>query len=370
MKLNIDDEFKNFLKIILNAAKQSKKRIFIVGGAVRDFYLNLPVKDYDLILEGNAIEFSSNLGAEIAVKSIHNDFGTVKLQYKDREFDLASTRLESYPCNGCLPVVDKIGVSIEKDVLRRDFKVNSMYFEIIDVDNFKLIDLTNGIDDIKSKKLSVLHDKSYLDDPTRIFRGLMFKYRFGFDFSDIDKVLINNCISCINRENMSRDRLLAVFKKSLEYPFGLVMFKEIVNKKYYKIITNSEISVDFGLIEEIIEKFCLGFAEFSQFCEDIIVLRQINTESNPDYRLFSGFNNVDLAYYYYLTKNPKVMSYLKIKDIKPILTGKDLINLGYEQGKIIGEILDKLLIYEQNNPELKLSISEEINWVKSLFPLN
>ena len=370
MFLELNDEFKTFLTIIFDKAKTLNKRLFIVGGAVRDYYLNLPVKDFDLILEGNSIDFVQSLPPEITIKSIHKDFGTVKLLYNGAEYDLASTRTENYPYNGCLPVVDKIGVSIEQDSKRRDFSINSMYFEVLDKLNFKLFDPFCGSKDIENKSLCVLHDKSYLDDSTRIFRGMAFKYRFGFDFSEHDKELIKECIETINPENMSYDRLLNVFKKSLMYPFGLVMFKEIIEKKYYKIITKSDLKPDFELIKQVIEQFEMNYTEFADLCEKIVTEQNTFIDQNPDYKAYSNLNKTDLAYYYYQSHDKNVITYLKIKDIKPLITGDDLIKSGYKQGKIIGEILDCVLNYKRANKDKNFTKNDEMEFVKTFFPLN
>ena len=125
MKFIFNDKLNNFLKIITKNAQKQNIRVFFVGGIVRDYLLNAKTLDLDLLVEGNAIEFAKSLPDEISINSIHKDFCTVKVGYQDLEIDIASSRTESYPYSGCLPVVDEVGVSIEKDVLRRDFSVNS-----------------------------------------------------------------------------------------------------------------------------------------------------------------------------------------------------------------------------------------------------
>ena len=158
MKLNFDNEIENLLKLITKNAQEQNLRVFFVGGVVRDYFLNLENKDLDLILEGNAIDFSSKLPPEIKIKSIHKDFATVKLQYKNSQIDLASTRVEKYPFYSCLPSVVRVGVDIKKDVARRDFTANSLYLELSIKNNeicYKLIDLVDGVNDI-NKKIGVI----------------------------------------------------------------------------------------------------------------------------------------------------------------------------------------------------------------------
>ena len=233
MNFQFDKKTNNFIKIILKNALSQQIRVFFVGGIVRDKLLNMPTLDIDLLILGNAIEFSKTLPKEIKIKSFHEDFCTVKLQYEDIEIDIASSRVESYPFSGCLPVVEEIGVKLEKDVLRRDFAINSLYCELglfEDKISYKLIDLVHGLDDIKEKKLRVLHNNSYIDDPTRIIRGLGFKYRFGFDFSCYDKELIEKYFQNVTYSNMSIDRNKKVIKQVLNSSFQQEIFKELVEQ--------------------------------------------------------------------------------------------------------------------------------------------
>lgn len=162
--LKFESDLENFLKIIIKNAHMSNVRVFFVGGVVRDTILKRDIEDFDLILEGNAVEFAKKLPKEIEIKSIHDDFKTVKVLYKNKTIDIASTRLEEYPYCGSLPVVTKIGVDIKEDSNRRDFTINSMYFELNLKDDeitYTLHDFHNGLEDIEKKCLQVLHEKSY-----------------------------------------------------------------------------------------------------------------------------------------------------------------------------------------------------------------
>ena len=274
MNFNFSDNINDFLKIIAKNAQAQSKRVFFVGGIVRDKILGVDTFDIDLLFEGNAIEFAKKLPPEIQIKSLHKDFCTAKVVYQNIEIDIASSRTENYPYSGCLPVLDEVGVAIEKDVLRRDFSVNSLYAQIKLIGNelkFELIDLVNGLEGIENKTLKVLHKKSYIDDPTRIIRGLGFKHRFGFDFSQVDKDLIANYLSKIDYSNMSHDRNLKVFKKVLELKFQDEIFKEIINKKYYKLINPDELNLSFKKIEEITKTFDLSIKQKAEFYFELLM---------------------------------------------------------------------------------------------------
>lgn len=370
MEFKFDKRIENFLKIILKNAQKIGLRVFFVGGIVRDNILNIKTSDIDILVLGNAIEFAKNLPDEIKVASIHKDFCTAKVEYEDIQIDIASSRTELYPYSGCLPVLDSVGVCLEDDVLRRDFTVNSLYCELKLIDNeiiYELIDLVNGLVDIKNKILKVLHNKSYIDDPTRILRGLDFKYRFGFDFSKNDKKLICEYLNNINYENMSKDRVLKVLRKILKSDFQHDVFREIIENKYYKIIQKKSLELDFDKIYSINKGFNLNH---SQICDFYLLLIEDNDidKKNINSKLdlqkeFSKYDLANLAYYYYKTNDSNVLEYFKIKDVKNIISGADLLNLGYKQGVELGNILNSLLDFKINNPSILKSKQDELNWV-------
>ena len=374
MKFDFPKLTQNFIKIIAKTAQANNVRVFFVGGMVRDYYLNREIKDIDLIVNTNAIELSKKLPDSVKIKSIHEDFATVKLEYNNIDIDLASTRSEHYPYSGCLPVVDEIGVDIEKDVQRRDFTVNSLYAEIKIVKDetvYEVIDLTGGISDINKKILKSLHNNTYIDDPTRIFRGLNFKYRFNFDFSKEDKVLINQYLSNINIEKASTDRIVAVLKKTLSSEFQDEIFEEIVEKKYYKIINNKDIKPDIKRINALSKDFSVDRNQKAQFYLDILLSNKIEIPVVQDkvakYKYFAGLDCINraLLFYFYPDFCEKDCLNTRI-----YTTGKDLIQNNYPEGKQIGIILDKILEKKLANPKLLLTLQDELNWVKNNFPLN
>ncbi len=393
MEFNFDKTTNEFLKTLILCAREQNIEIFFVGGIVRDNVLNIQndeIKDIDLIVAHDAIKFAKTLekkSSQIKIKSIHKDFSTVKIKYKNKCYDLASTRSETYPYSGCLPKVTDIGVDIKKDSTRRDFTINSLYCKL-DIKNnkitYKLIDLDNikGQKDIKSKTLRVLHDKSYIDDPTRIIRGLGFKYRFGFDFSEHDKELIEQYYNIINddmRQNQSKDRILSVFKKVFDNEKQDKIFNEIIKKKYYKILYNDELNVDFKKINNIIKMFdldddnCPKSEQKAEFYYNIIKNEEIEKH---DFGLlieiekfFSKLKKSQIAYYYYKTEDKSALDYSKLKKIELFISAKTLLEEGYAQGKIIGEILNDLLKEKFNNPKTLSTKEKELCWVRKNYPV-
>src|SRR5574344_119097 len=185
-------------------------KLYYVGGIVRDEILGYDSLDVDLIYEGNAIEFARDNNLQIVQKN--EPFGTVRVKINGKSVDIASTRCETYPKAGHLPKVFDIGCALKDDVKRRDFTVNSLYKS---VNTDKIIDFTNGINDLKNKKLKVLHKQSFVDDPTRILRALKFRMRFGFTLDTETRQLQEKYLKNINYD-MSYKRI----KKELVELFG------------------------------------------------------------------------------------------------------------------------------------------------------
>ncbi len=161
-------------------ADEEEAGLYLVGGVVRDLLLKRSNWDLDLTMEGDGIAFSRlvarRYGAGVAV---FERFATARLTMSDgAKVDIASTRRESYAGPAVLPEV--CPARIEEDLLRRDFTINAMAIELNAAGWGRLHDPYGGQDDLKAKIVRVLHAKSFMDDPTRVFRAIRFAERFGF----------------------------------------------------------------------------------------------------------------------------------------------------------------------------------------------
>jgi tRNA nucleotidyltransferase (CCA-adding enzyme) len=148
--------------------------VFVVGGAVRDLLLGLGRADLDVVVEGDAAALAARLGAEPVE---HERFATAKVEFDGHEIDIAGAREETYPQPGALPEVSP-AADIEADLARRDFSINAM---AIPLDGEpRLIDPHRGRSDLEAGLLRVLHDRSFVDDPTRAIRAARYAARLGF----------------------------------------------------------------------------------------------------------------------------------------------------------------------------------------------
>ncbi len=169
-------------------------KAFMVGGLVRDLFLNYENYDIDLVVEGDGIRFAEELAREYraGIRS-YETFGTATLTLSNGcKVDVATARTEIYEHPAALPKVSP-GL-IRDDMYRRDFTINALAASL-NPDHFgKLLDFFNARKDIKRKLIRVMHDLSFTDDPTRAFRAVRFEQRFGFRIVKSTEKLIKNLI--------------------------------------------------------------------------------------------------------------------------------------------------------------------------------
>ncbi len=161
------------------AARAHDVSVYLAGGVVRDLLLGRPVRDLDLVVEGDAIAIAGEIARRLSgsVKA-HRRFGTAAITLPDGDrIDVASTRRETYAHPGALPAV-VAGASIEEDLARRDFTINAMAVALSA--GRRRIDPFGGAADLERGVIRELHARSFLDDPTRAFRAVRYANRLGF----------------------------------------------------------------------------------------------------------------------------------------------------------------------------------------------
>jgi tRNA nucleotidyltransferase (CCA-adding enzyme) len=149
---------------------------FLVGGAVRDLLRGAAGVDLDLAVEGDAGAVARELAARLGGRAVEHDrFGTASVRAGALVIDLAATRRERYPTPGALPEVEP--ASLEEDLARRDFTVNAMAASLSGAELGRLHDPHGGATDLGEGWLRVLHERSFVDDPTRLLRAVRYETR-------------------------------------------------------------------------------------------------------------------------------------------------------------------------------------------------
>lgn len=168
--------------ICLENAHKRSIPIYVVGGTLRDILLGFRVKDVDLVVEASIDKFLEYIESLDKKGRLLKRFYTFKftVDHNDIEhIDIAIARKEVYPKPGALPLVEP--GTIREDLYRRDFTINALAIPICpDGEIGEILDPLGGIKDLEDKIVRILHDKSFIDDPTRIFRAVRFSVRLGF----------------------------------------------------------------------------------------------------------------------------------------------------------------------------------------------
>jgi len=200
--------------------------IYLVGGFVRDILLKrgnfaVPrgeagIGDVDVVIEGDGIEFAHEFSRhfEVRVKS-HKKYGTAVLIFPDGfKVDVATARMEYYEAPGASPIVRSS--SLKMDLYRRDFTINTLAVKLNKRDYGLLVDYFGAQRDIKEKVIRVLHNLSFVEDPTRVFRAIRFEQRFGFKIGKLTLALIRNAVKINCFKDVAGHRLFLELKLILQ----------------------------------------------------------------------------------------------------------------------------------------------------------
>jgi tRNA nucleotidyltransferase (CCA-adding enzyme) len=179
--------------------------VHLVGGAVRDLLLERSPRELDVVVEGDVDAAAARLHGEVTA---HDRFGTARVSAGECAFDLVRARAESYAHPGALP--DVRPGSLDEDLHRRDVTVNAM---ALDLDG-ELHAVPGALEDLRDGVLRVLHDRSFVDDPTRVWRVARYAARLGFSIEDRTRALAG----AADPATVSGDRLGAELRLALREP--------------------------------------------------------------------------------------------------------------------------------------------------------
>jgi len=195
-----------------DVANEMGYSLYIVGGFVRDLLLGSPTLDLDLVVEGDAIRLAHRLAPQIGgrVRS-HARFGTAKIILEGERppgvppsLDFVTARTEFYERPSVLPQVERS--SIKQDLYRRDFTINTLAI-CLDRNRYgELLDYYGGERDLRERRIRVLHNLSFVEDPTRILRAVRFEQRLGFTIEERTARLIEDALDLLDHVTGERLR--------------------------------------------------------------------------------------------------------------------------------------------------------------------
>jgi tRNA nucleotidyltransferase (CCA-adding enzyme) len=408
-------------QLLTTASEEAEKRgwhLYLVGGAVRDLLLaeaapgTLMIKDIDLVVDGFHQAADVGAGVDLAKAlqelypearlEIHGAFQTAALLWhKDPNFDslwvdIATSRTEFYPYPAANPEVE--ASSIRQDLYRRDFTINALALRLTSPRAGKLLDFFGGLRDLQAKQIRVLHANSFIEDPTRIYRGVRFAVRLGFEMEgrtqDYIRYAINSGVYDRTAQENSKTpalqtRLKAELKNILEAPYWKSALQLLDNLEALQCIhptlkldgsllrqlhllerclrrfDSQQILVHWqmrleGLIAHLAPEYRGKVAKNLQLSEDGIArlhnLAQAQAQMNNLTPSAFASQVVQLLRKYDLpmliliaVQSPKaarrkIWQYLTVwRHVQPLLDGNDLKKLGYKPGPQYRQILDDIL---------------------------
>jgi len=377
-------------------AERRGEEAYVVGGAVRDLLLRNQNLDIDLVIEGVGIAFARELARDFEGCRVrgHEKFGTAVVLFPDGfKIDVATARHEYYARPGALPTVETS--SIKRDLYRRDFTMNTLAVSLNTKSFGQLIDFFGGARDIKEKVIRVLHNLAFVEDPTRIMRAIRFSSRFSFGISKhtltlmkgalkmqmFDKIegkrLLNELIHILKEKNplpaltmMSGFGIPQALHPSLSFTTRTSELMESISGvlSWWKYLYAKD-SLETWVVYFLGFTETLGDKEFEEVMKRLSIVRpklkDLGQERIRMRRTLAAFSRGQLG------RSSRVLEALKqfsmeallfmmartardatriaiseyittLRHVRPLLTGKDLIALGFEPGPAFGRILTAL----------------------------
>ncbi len=394
-----------FVKKAGETAQERQQRLYLVGGAVRDLFLDRPNLDIDLVTEGDAPALAQSLAQSVeASLTVHERFGTATLEWRNRTADIVTARSETYARPGALPRV-KPG-TLADDLARRDFTVNAMAVELNPPRFGDLIDPHHGRDDIARQLIRVLHNKSFVDDATRIWRAVRYEQRLDFAIEPATLALIKHDLNYL--DTISGDRIRHELKHVLdeETPekileragaLGLLgkispslradewltgMFASAAERCFgYRPHPGLYLALLFYRLppeetEKVIKYLNLSKAVTQILRDSAAIKAKAATLSVPGlapsevYALLHGYHLVAIEAGALALASEDAAEHIELymsvlRHVNPVLTGDDLLKLGVPKGPKIKDVLQKLRAAKLDG--LVTTIKQEQALVKKLI---
>jgi len=418
MKEQLPGRVTDFLQKAGEVAENLHYKVYAVGGFIRDLLLRRPNLDIDIVVEGDGIEFAKDFARsyEARVRS-YKKFGTAVVIFPDGfKVDVATARLEYYEYPAALPTVELS--SLKLDLYRRDFTINTLAVELNPERFGQLIDYFGAQRDFKDKAIRVLHNYSFVEDPTRVLRAIRYEQRLGFNIVKHTSNLIANAVKMDLLVQLSGRRLTnelklllseenptPAIKRMHQYKLLPFLHPEITYTQTLERLLEEIRSVlawyDLSFIKNGCDRWLvyllaladpLDLMELGEFCDRmefpprlanwllegkkkaISVAQEFyrKSELKPSdvYHLLEDLSSEWLLFIMAKTQREdtrRAISFYfrSLKDVRPKLSGKDLKSMGIEPGPIYRRILDQLL-----NGRLDGELSskeEEIEFVRKQY---
>lgn len=389
MEQQLPEDVCRLLKEIGETASDLNMPVFLIGGIVRDILLNRPNDDIDIVAEGNGILLARSLKEAFCGEVVeHETFGTATwVTATGLSIDVVSSRLEYYHQPAALPEVETSVLS--DDLERRDFTINAMAIRLNAEAFGELIDPFGGQQDLLERRITILHNMSFVEDPTRIFRAVRFEGRFGFKMDaqtekfaleSIDKVIyvssqrINEQLKQLFKEGDPQSVIRRLFELHVFQQFGIhdeqmissctasemlqTLYAQHLHEQDKQPSSFAYFLLPFYVDEKLYaaKKFALTKKDLN-LLEEVAVLQTDNSWIHADnsgdfHRLLHGISDEAIFFVLAARQVPEqsaVIGYvLRRRDLTTLLTGTDLMKAGLKPGPDFSEILMQAEVAQLN----------------------
>lgn len=205
-------------KVLANIAAQTTTETYVIGGFVRDLFLDRPSKDIDILVIGNGIDFAEKVGQQLKTKvAVFKNFGTAMLKFGELEIEFVGARKESYRADSRKPIVEN--GTLEDDQLRRDFTINALAISLNEVNYGQVVDPFNGLQDLNNQLIRTPLDPilTFSDDPLRMMRAIRFATQLEFKIDPIAIEAIKSQkerISIVSKERITDELNKIILSKT------------------------------------------------------------------------------------------------------------------------------------------------------------
>jgi len=373
--------------------------VYAIGGFVRDLLMRVENFDIDIVVEGDGIRLAEEFEKRNPCRiRTHRKFGTAIILFPDGlKVDVATARLEVYESPAALPKVER--TSLKADLYRRDFTINTLAIRLNSANFGELIDFFGGIKDIKDKVIRVLHNLSFVEDPTRIFRAIRFEQRFKFQIAKHTQNLMRNAVEMGLIDRLSGGRIFSELVLILEEDNPIPALKRMKDFNLFPLL-HPHLRFDeermrlFEQIHQVINWFDLLFLEERydrwliyfyglidglsethtiELCDRLMMNERLkkkvlegreqalqsllqffswNQQGREPKRseIFALLDPLSTEVKLFMmgkttqptTRRSISLYFTQLKDTKPLLRGSDLIQLGMKPGPLIKKSLETL----------------------------
>jgi tRNA nucleotidyltransferase (CCA-adding enzyme) len=393
-------------------AQDIAMRAYAVGGFARDLLLQTKNLDIDIVVEGDGVLFARELAArkQAGVRP-HEKFATATVILPDGlRIDVATARLEYYAFPAAMPTVEHS--SLKRDLFRRDFSINAMAIHLNPARFGTLVDFFNSQNDLKERRIRVLHNLSFIEDPTRIFRAVRFEQRLDCSITPHTEKLIRNAVRMHMYEKfsgprffselqliLSEDHPLASLRRLEEFNLFPVLWPDLrpnlkIDRRFAHVLTQTEETLSwFKLLylegkakdkasrcrawmvcllavfsrsrEQELRNFCHRF-ELPPKQRKYLVQQKRRADHlagdmlhKPDmqpaeiYWLLHELDNEGILYLMSIARKKHIRRAVSqyvtsLRNVRPLLSGKDLVRLGYRPGTQFRLMLNQVISAQLN----------------------